>query len=870
MWQFRFIRKEKFKTLTIVAMATLLVLVWPTETSAFGFKTLGDTVADVLLFMPGWLSILMLQILSLILYLAGTILNFVLNHTVINMAQNIDTIGIDMIWGTIRDLANMAFIFILLYAAIQTILGIGPNVKELIVKVITVAILINFSLFATKAVIDASNILAIYLYDAAASGVRSASGDMIINKGLANSIMQPLGLQTLAADVGLLDGTKAITVGIMGSIFVLIAAFVLFAMSILFVIRYVVLIFVLVLSPIAFIAYVLPALKTHANKWKDALIGQAFFAPIFFLLMWVVINLSRGVSAQLGSHAGGKLSSAILGTASTTVSSTETAAQAVGTLGVGTPISADIGLIVNFMIIIALLIGALITSKEWANKAGPIATKMTKWATGQAGKATFGVAGFAGRRTIGAAGVALGDSEALKKMASNENSAVQRFAGRWALKGGRAVGRQSFDVRGTGLGGELDAGKPGGKGGFAKYQEEKAKEEAKFAASLKPSDRTIKQAEDELEEAKKIDETTAAFGSEHKRVAAEQMRAARDKKEKLSVAEGEYADYATQVRNGLKVDPVEVKRLKEKIAAARKEYEEADNKSKAINTRRGYKQSKIDAAQAKVDNLKGVKPEDIVRMKKEKIDQNTDTEAAKKAGERLSREEARQRSVEAKITERQKKLEEERKGIEDRIVERQKTLEDEIENDPEIKEFNTLKKEIEEGGHSLNSLMRDRLEELQVKADKKRSSLETIAKADIDSLNTSLTSMETAAKSELDSLDIELKSSQQRARRLESESKQAQKKAEQAKEKIEKEFEERQKSGSFDSASDRRKRNFANITENSVWARIAGYNEAAAASIRKGKSDEEQFTELAKKIAKKEEEAKKKEEKEEKPEEKKP
>src|SRR3989344_890918 len=70
------------------------------------------------------------------------------------------------IWGIVRDFANIFFILILLYAAIQIILDLGHGGgKKMVAMVILVALLVNFSLFFTKVVIDSSNIVALIFYN---------------------------------------------------------------------------------------------------------------------------------------------------------------------------------------------------------------------------------------------------------------------------------------------------------------------------------------------------------------------------------------------------------------------------------------------------------------------------------------------------------------------------------------------------------------------------------------------------------------------------------------------------------------------------------------------------------------------------------
>ncbi|OHA91047.1 MAG: hypothetical protein A2832_01360 [Candidatus Zambryskibacteria bacterium RIFCSPHIGHO2_01_FULL_44_22b] len=429
-------------------------------------------------------STVILQLASLLTYLSAMILNFVIKYSVVDMKSNIAQAGaIDLAWRTMRDLANMCFIFILLYAAIQTILGIGEDARKLIVKVIVVAILINFSLFATKLVIDASNILALTFYDAIAPGAVNATGEFSLTQaGIANSLMEPLGVQSIWQAKGNFGSGNLFVIGIMGTIVSLIAAFVFFAIAIMFVIRFVVLILVMILSPLAFLGFVLPEVKKQvSDKWKDALIGQAFFAPIYFILTWIVIVVSRGLF-----KGGGSMVSAISGVASSSTGG-----------AVADPTA--IGILVNFIIMIVLLMASIIIAKEWANKAPGGVSKLTSWAMGAAGGATLGMAGRFGRGTVGRAGQALGDSEKLK--AAVARGGAGGIAARLALATGRKTGGASFDVRGMGALGALDAGKAQ-KGGFAKYREEKAKDEAKFAASLGPSDKTLAKAERAVKEGK--------------------------------------------------------------------------------------------------------------------------------------------------------------------------------------------------------------------------------------------------------------------------------------------------------------------------------------------------------------------------------
>jgi hypothetical protein len=411
-------------------------------------KFSGSVIIDAL----GWVSVLLLQFFNLILGLGGVVLNLVVGYTVVHMADNIKAIGvIDNAWQTIRDVANIGFIFILLYASIQLILGIGKDVQRLIVNIIIVAVLINFSLFFTKLVIDVSNVMAVTFYgamapealDVGSADLLDFDTDLSKKAGLANSMMEPLKLNSIfdAVKTPALDSNSLIIIGVAGSILALVAAFVFFAISIMLIIRFVVLIFVMILSPIAFMAMILPALNKYSKQWWQALSGQAFFAPVYFMLTWIVIQLARG----LPSWGGGTLATAFLGEQSTVT--VNGVVQQVPTMSLG-----GIGILMNFIIIIAFLLASLMISKEWAGKAGPMASKATGWLTGKAGGLAFGGAAKFGKGTVGWAGDRAAGSVWLQEQANRErtsrvDSMTRGAASRLALYASKKARSGSFDPR---------------------------------------------------------------------------------------------------------------------------------------------------------------------------------------------------------------------------------------------------------------------------------------------------------------------------------------------------------------------------------------------------------------------------------------
>src|SRR3989338_8875244 len=83
---------------------------------------IGATLESIFLFIPNLFLTLvasvMLTIASLFLWISSGILDLILNISIIDTGMFFDNEGIKTAWKVFRDIANMSFIFILLYIAI--------------------------------------------------------------------------------------------------------------------------------------------------------------------------------------------------------------------------------------------------------------------------------------------------------------------------------------------------------------------------------------------------------------------------------------------------------------------------------------------------------------------------------------------------------------------------------------------------------------------------------------------------------------------------------------------------------------------------------------------------------------------------------
>jgi len=383
-----------------------------------------------------------LSILAIFVGLTGWILDYVVTYTILEMGANVngtDTVeGIGFIkegWKMFRDLANIVIIFALLVIGIATILRIeGYGIKKLLSMLIVVALLINFSLFFTQVIIDASNLLAIQFYQkiiaingAGWTGIGYAYMDAFKLTTLYNAkeVFDP---QTLTKG---LDFHQILLVSALGSVVFLVATFSFLAGAFLLIGRFVALIFLMVLSPLAFVGMILPATQSYASKWWSYLFKYSIFAPIYMILTWFVINI---VSSGPFKKSIGLLDST----------------QLVGVAKGGALSINSFPIIMNFILVIFFMMASLLIANQMGIAGSSAVMKWgqsaRKWGQGVAGRNTVGYAGQWARRGIEKGQKALEKTEPAGRVGSTFKK-IGLATTRGAKKG--AYGVEGFKYQST-------------------------------------------------------------------------------------------------------------------------------------------------------------------------------------------------------------------------------------------------------------------------------------------------------------------------------------------------------------------------------------------------------------------------------------
>ncbi len=338
-----------------------------------------------------YIIFIFLMLLAAVLGLVGGILNWVLLITVFQYSTYFgNSEGMLVAWSVLRDLGNIVLLFGFIFIGLQTILNIGHfSVSKALPRLVIFAILINFSLFVSEAIVDVSNVFASTFYTQAAQVDCTQNANMLkcANEGIVGNVMREagisgfLGLQGFADITTADEGTKAFFLYFCLLIMVLVMIVVFLAAVVLFIIRAVLLMLLLVTSPIGFVGMAIPQLEEFSKTWWKKLISNAFFAPIFLLMILVGLKIMDGASG-IFNPGGTSLATAVMQ----------------GSTGTG-------GIFILYSLIIGFMIAALASAKSMGAMGGSFvvgkATALGKSTLSGAKTAALYPGGVAARAGIG-------------------------------------------------------------------------------------------------------------------------------------------------------------------------------------------------------------------------------------------------------------------------------------------------------------------------------------------------------------------------------------------------------------------------------------------------------------------------------------
>lgn len=230
----------------------------------------------------------------------NTLLSFSLSKDIL------DTGFVKTAWDTTRGFVNMLFILILVTISISIILDLKSyGSKELIKKVVIIALMVNFSLFAARVVIDMGNIVALGFYDAIAIPADVPANTYgVPEKDIAGGIMSAFNPTQLISvksfgvwrdtnDANSSNGNWVLAMiysfGILMNVYI---SYLFFMAGWIFVVRIIWLWLLMAIAPLAFICYTIPDLQDKWNKWWKELFNKSFCIVVFLFFIWLTILIT--------------------------------------------------------------------------------------------------------------------------------------------------------------------------------------------------------------------------------------------------------------------------------------------------------------------------------------------------------------------------------------------------------------------------------------------------------------------------------------------------------------------------------------------------------------------------------------------------
>ncbi len=232
----------------------------------------------------GVLGHILCPILSAVSQFTDSIYYYIENNFLMVNAQALTGGDVRNAWGIVRDIANVCFAIILLVIIFSQITGLGIDnygIKRLLPRLIVMAVMVNVSFLICQVLVDVSNILGVNLkqflsgavtLEAAAEGSGAIAATGILETIAGGGILAGLAFLNPGIILALVAGIIGVIIGLLFLFVILIA-------------RQIAIVVLIVLSPIAFICYMLPNTERYFGIWKKAFIALLVVYPLCSLAM---------------------------------------------------------------------------------------------------------------------------------------------------------------------------------------------------------------------------------------------------------------------------------------------------------------------------------------------------------------------------------------------------------------------------------------------------------------------------------------------------------------------------------------------------------------------------------------------------------
>jgi translation initiation factor 2 beta subunit (eIF-2beta)/eIF-5 len=187
------------------------------------------------------------------------------------------------VWQVFRDIANVVFVILLLVVILSQATGIGINnygIKKVLPKIIMMALLVNLSFYVCQLAVDLSNIVGNQVYRILTSMPNTSMELESFTEGSSGggivAVILGGGLTIGLFAFGALGGLMLI---LLGALIAILLAF------LILIVRQAAVVLLIVLSPLAFVCYMLPNTEKLFQKWLGMFKGMLLIFPMIGVVM---------------------------------------------------------------------------------------------------------------------------------------------------------------------------------------------------------------------------------------------------------------------------------------------------------------------------------------------------------------------------------------------------------------------------------------------------------------------------------------------------------------------------------------------------------------------------------------------------------
>lgn len=341
----------------------------------------GNFISRGLLWVFNALLYAVFQMMGVLLIIAGNLFDWGVNAKMFNDVMNLS--AVETGWKMVRDFLNLFFILILLFSAFCTIFQVEKyNIKKILLTLVIMALLVNFSFPISRVIIDAGNIPMYYFFQNIAEGDGSISKKVFNTANSAGG--ESTGIMNLILpnyDTMTISGNSNQTLMLIAAIiFIFTFALTLLVIAVLLIIRILVLVILVIFSPVGFVASIFPGFSEYSTKWWNQLFKQSFFGTVMAFMLYISLNLMGQFQNSFAKEMAGKAATGTMSLVTQIVQGGVTLAVPIALLWIGIISAQNMGAMGA-----SAVVGKAAKFAKWAGKLPWRGTKGLWRATGVPG-----------------------------------------------------------------------------------------------------------------------------------------------------------------------------------------------------------------------------------------------------------------------------------------------------------------------------------------------------------------------------------------------------------------------------------------------------------------------------------------------------